>query len=68
MKSANIILLQIIVLQSAKFWKMLNFTEKVYNKKYSDGEYVFDKLYFEGLTGGGWIFDIKMEPAMGFNE
>ena len=46
-----------------------SFTEKVYNKKYSDGEYVFDKLYFEGLTGGGWIFDIKMEPAVrGMND
>lgn len=41
-----------------------SFTEKVYNEKYSDGEYVFNKLYFEGLTGGGWTFDIKMKPVI----
>lgn len=42
-----------------------SFIEQVYNEKYSNDNYTFTELYFEGITGSCGIFEIQMETGGG---
>ena len=37
-----------------------SFIEKIYNEKYSNSKYIFEDIYFEGISGSFKLFKIKM--------